>query len=175
MINNEIKSTMVNVVTEDGKGLKLMSLNEAIELAKQTNEDVICLNDSTEVPVVKIMDYGKFQYEKNKKAKDNKKKARLNTQGSKKIVISDSIAEHDLMVKANNIDRLLKDGNKVKLVITYKGRSIKMIEHGPSKLQTLVRYIKHPYRIESEPSICSNEVVMCIVPNKVTGKQKGRQ
>ena len=83
MINNEIKSNMVNVVAEDGKGLQLMKLSEAIELAEKTGEDVVCLNDKAEIPVVKIMDYGKFQYEKAKKVKDNKKKARLNAQGTK--------------------------------------------------------------------------------------------
>lgn len=166
MINNEIKSSMVNVVAEDGKGLRLMKLSEAIELAEKTGEDVVCLNDKAEIPVVKIMDYGKFQYEKSKKAKDNKKKARLNAQGTKEIVISDSIAEHDLIIKANNIDRLLKDGNKVRLTIRYKGRSIKMIENGPGKLQVLVSHLKTPYRIESTPKIEGNKVVMCVVPDK---------
>ena len=166
MVNNEIKSKMVNVVAEDGKGLRLMKLSEAIELAEQTGEDVVCLNDKSDIPVVKIMDYGKFQYEKSKKAKDNKKKSRLNAQGTKEIIISDSIAEHDLIIKANNIDRLLKDGNKVRLTIRYKGRSIRLIEQGPSKLQTLASHLKHPYRIDSTPKIEGNKVVMCVVPDK---------
>lgn len=166
MINNEIKSDMVNVVAEDGKGLRLMKLSEAIELAEQTGEDVICLNNKDDIPVVKIMDYGKFQYEKSKRAKDNKKKARLNAQGTKEIIISDSIAEHDLIIKANNIDRLLKDGNKVRLIIRYKGRSIRMIESGPGKLQELASHLKHPYKVESAPNIEGNRVVMCVVPEK---------
>lgn len=166
MINNEIKSEMVNVVTEDGKGLRLMKLSEAIELAEQTDEDVVCLNDKADIPVVKIMDYGKFQYEKSKKAKDNKKKARLNAQGTKEIIISDSIAEHDLIIKANNIDRLLKDGNKVRLTIRYKGRSVRLIAQGPGKLQALAGHLKHPYKIESTPKIEGNKVVMCVVPDK---------
>lgn len=167
MINNEIKSKMVNVVAEDGKGLRLMELSEAIALAEETGEDVVCLNDKAEIPVVKIMDYGKFQYEKAKKAKDNKKKARLNAQGTKEINISDSIAEHDLIIKANSVDRLLKEGNKVKLTIKYKGRSVRMIEQGPSKLQALASYLKHPYKIESTPKIEGNRVVMCVIPDKV--------
>lgn len=166
MINNEIKSSMVNVVTEGGKELRLMKLSEAIELAEQTGEDVVCLNDKADIPVVKIMDYGKFQYEKSKKAKDNKKRARLNAQGTKDIIISDSIAEHDLIIKANNIDRLLKDGNKVRLTIKYKGRSVRLIEQGPSKLQALTSHLKYPYKIESTPKIVGNRVVMCVVPDK---------
>lgn len=166
MINNEIKSNMVNVVAEDGKGLQLMKLSEAIELAEKTGEDAVCLNDKAEIPVVKIMDYGKFQYEKAKKVKDNKKKARLNAQGTKEIVISDSIAEHDLIIKANNIDRLLKEGNKVRLTIRYKGRSVRLINQGPEKLQALVSHLKYSYRIESTPKIEGNRVSMCVVPDK---------
>lgn len=166
MINNEIKSKMVNLVAEDCKGLRLMKLSDAIALAEETGEDVVCINDKSEIPVVKIMDYGKFQYEKAKKAKDNKKKARLNAQGTKEINISDSIAEHDLIIKANSVDRLLKEGNKVKLTIKYKGRSIRMIEQGPSKLQALAGHLKHPYKIESTPKIEGNKVVMCVIPDK---------
>lgn len=166
MVNNEIKSSMVNVVTEGEKGLRLMKLSEAIELAEKTGEDVVCLNDKADIPVVKIMDYGKFQYEKAKKAKDNKKKARLNAQGVKEIVISDSIAEHDLIIKANNIDRLLREDNKVRLTIRYKGRSVRLINQGPEKLQALVSHLTYPYRIESTPKIEGNRVTMCVVPGK---------
>ena len=136
MINNEIKSNTVNVVTEtDGKnGLKLMKLSEAIKLAEKTGEDVVCLNDKAEIPVVKIMDYKKFQYEKAKKAKDNKKKAKSKMQDIKDIIISDSIAEHDLEIKAKSVDRILKSGDKVRLTIKYKGRSIRLIGQGPEKI-----------------------------------------
>ena len=166
MINNEIKSKMVNVVADDGKGLQLMELSEAIALAEENGEDVICLNNKSDIPVVKIMDYGKFQYEKAKKAKDNKKKAKLNAQDTKEIVISDVIAEHDLKIKAKNADRLINEGNKVKLTIRYKGRAARFINEGPEKLQLLAGFMQSKYKIEKIPKIEGNKVSMVVVPNK---------
>lgn len=168
MINNEIKSNTVNVVTEtEGKkGLKLMKLSEAIKLAEKTGEDVVCLNDKAEIPVVKIMDYKKFQYEKAKKAKDNKKKAKSKMQDIKDIIISDSIAEHDLEIKAKSVDRILKSGDKVRLTIKYKGRSIRLIGQGPERLGTLVSKVTSDYKIDKAPKIEGNRVTMLISPKK---------
>lgn len=165
MINNEIKSNTVNVVTEtDGKkGLKLMKLSEAMKLAEKTGEDVVCLNDKAEIPVVKIMDYKKFQYEK---AKDNKKKAKSKMQDIKDIIISDSIAEHDLEIKAKSVDRILKSGDKVRLTIKYKGRSIRLIGQGPERLGTLVSKVTSDYKIDKAPKIEGNRVTMLISPKK---------
>lgn len=166
MINNEIKSEMVSVVNNDGKGVKVMKLTEAMKIAESQGLDVICINDKADTPIVKIMDYGKFQYEKAKRAKDNKKKARLNAQDTKEIVISDSIAEHDLMIKAKNIDRILKDGDKVRLTIRYKGRSVRLINQGPEKLQALTNYITANYKVDKAPKIEGNKVTMCVAPVK---------
>lgn len=166
MINNEIKSNVVNVVLEEGKGLKQMSLEEAIALAEETGEDVVCLNDKAEIPVVKIMDYGKFQYEKAKKAKDNKKKARLAAQDTKDIVISDSIAEHDLKIKANTADRIINEGDKVRLIIRYKGRAVAFINEGPAKLQALVDKMESEFTVTAKPKIDGRQVMMTLTPNK---------
>ena len=71
-----------------------------------------------------------------------------------------------MIIKANNIDRLLKEGNKVRLTIRYKGRSVRLINQGPEKLQALVSHLKYSYRIESTPKIEGNRVSMCVVPDK---------
>ena len=166
MINHEIKSEFVNVVNDDTKGLTKMLLSEAIGIAEEEGLDVICLNSKGDIPVVKIGDYGKYQYEKQKKEKDNRKKARLNSQDMKEISIRDSIAEHDLKVKAHNIDRLLKENNKVKLVIVYKGRSIRLINQGPEKLQQLAGLVTEKYNIDKTPRIEGNKVTMVLSPIK---------
>lgn len=166
MINREIKSSVVKVVSDEDKKLTQMSLEDAIRLAEESGYDVVCLNDKENIPIVKIMDYGKFQYEKTKRDKDNKKKARLKAQDTKEIIISDSIAEHDLIIKANNVDRLIKEGNRVRLTIKYKGRTIRMIGNGPARLQSLVSHLKSEYKIESTPKIEGNKVSMSVIPFK---------
>lgn len=169
LINNEIKSKVVNVVNEGSKGMTQMSLEEAIELAESQGKDVICLNSKESIPVVKIADYGKFMYEKAKKDKDNRKKARLNSQDIKEIQISDSIAQHDLEIKAKNIDRIISDGDKVRLVIKYKGRSIRLINEGPGKLQALVGLLNSKYKIDKTPQIEGNKVTMLVAPDAKKG------
>lgn len=166
MINEEIKSAVVRVINNEGKGLTEMSLKDAIALAEESEEDVICINDKDEIPIVKIADYGKFLYEKQKKEKDNKKKARLKAQDVKEIQIGDSIAEHDLKIKAKNADRILADGDKVKLVIRYKGRSIRLINQGPEKLQALANLITASFKIDKTPQIEGNKVTMVVSPCK---------
>lgn len=165
MINREIKSSVVNVVMEDGAGLKQMTLTDAIELAEQTGEDVVCMKDG-DIPVVKIMDYKKYLYEKNKKEKENKKKARLSAQGFKEVTFFNVIAEHDLKIKAKNVDRLLNEKNKVKISVRYRGREVAFINKGPQKLESLLSLLETNYKIEKAPKIEGKQVSMTIVPSK---------
>lgn len=166
MVNNEIKSEIVNLVREGEKGVTEMKLADAIALAEETGEDVICINDKGDIPVVKIGDYSRFQYEKAKKQKEAKKKARQSAQELKEITIGDAIAEHDLQVKARNIDRLLRDGNKVKLTIRFKGRTIQLIHQGPMRLQQLANLVSVDYKIDKTPKTEGNKVSMVIAPKK---------
>lgn len=166
MINNEIKSDVVNVVQENGKGLIKMKLTDAIKIAEEQGYDVICINTNGDIPVVKIANYGKFQYEKSKKEKENKKKARLNAQQLKEIIISDSIAKHDLEIKAKNADRIINEGDKVKLTIKYRGRTVRLINNGPEMLQNLVEMMHSNYNIDKTPKIEGNKVSMVISPKK---------
>ncbi len=164
MINHEIQSDYVNVVGEEG--LTKMTLDEAIRLAEETGEDVVMVNNSRDIPVVKIMEYSKYLYDKKKKEKDNRKKSRMSSQDTKEIRISDSIAENDIMVKAKNVDRILKDGDKVKITIRYKGRLIRQINEGPEKIKYLVSKVTEEFKIDKEPKIEGNIVSMIIAPSK---------
>lgn len=164
MINNEIKAKEVNLVNTDTKGITRMSTDDAIRLADEQGLDLICVNEKGDIPVVKIGDYKKFLYDKQKKEKENKKKARLNSQETKEIQISDVIAEHDLEIKAKNADRIIKEGNKVRLVIRYRGRSIRLIEQGPNKLRNLVTKMQSNFKIDAEPKIEGNRVIMLVSP-----------
>lgn len=166
MINNEIKSEVVDLISKEHKGVDRITLAEAIKLAEQTDEDVICINSKSEIPVVKIGNYEKFLYEKEKKAKENKKKARQKSQVLKEIKMGDSIAEHDMKIKAKNVSRILKEGNKVSLVITYKGRGMRLIGQGADKLYKVIEFVDTEFKIDSEPKIDGNKVYMVISPKK---------
>lgn len=164
-INKEIMADKVRVVDSE-KGTTLMSLEDAIKLAEDQGEDLICLKED-EIPVCKIYNYKKFVYEKNKKDKDNKKKARLKSADTKVIQLRDVTAEHDLKIKAKNITRIIEDGDKVKAIIQYKGRSIRLIDTGKEKLKKLLSFIDAEYKIESDIKIEGNNVTVTIAPIRV--------
>lgn len=162
-INNEIKSTEVMLVG-DSAGAQRMKLTDAIELAESRGEDVVEISNKEGLPVVKICSYDKFIYDKQKKEKELRKKQRSNIQQLKEVQISDSIAKHDLEVKAKTVDRLLNEGAKVTLSIRYRGRAMKMIHGGPSKLQALADLVTVEYKVDTPIKIDGNRVTMTLKP-----------
>ena len=164
MINREIKADVVNLITEGEKGLHTMSLDEAINLAEEQGLDVILISDKQEIPIVRIGDYSKFLYEKKRKERENAKKARLNSQETKEIIISTSISEHDLKTKANNVDRILKGNDKVKLTIRYKGREVRLINQGIEKIKTFEQLITVKHTVVKPATIDGKQVSMVVAP-----------
>ena len=165
MINNEIKARQVRLVTDD-RGAVIVNTVDALRDAEEQGLDLICINQSGEIPVVMIGDYSKYLYEKQKKEKENKKKAKLNSQEVKEIQISDSIAENDLKTKAKNIDRILKEGDKVKLSIRYKGRMARYVNEGVERIEALEQMVTFKHRIDKPAKIEGTSVSMVIAPLK---------
>lgn len=156
-----IKSEKVRLITEQGN--KVISTQEAIKEAQDKELDLIILNDSVEIPICKIGDYSKYLYEQKKKEKENKKKNKPIE--VKEIKISDSTQTNDLKTKAKLIDKFLINGNKVKLSIRYKGRSIKQIKEGPQKIQNLMDFINKDYIIDT-PMKTNNNIVTITICQK---------
>lgn len=119
-INNQIRVPEVRVIDDDGTNLGIMSVNEAIRMAESKNLDLIEISPNAVPPIAKITDYGKFQYLENKKQKAAKAKSQVTE--VKNIQISIGISDRDLELKAKNASEFLKEGNKVRIVLTLKGR-----------------------------------------------------
>ena len=154
MINREIKVDVVNLITEGEKGLHTMSLDEAINLAEEQELDVILISDKQEIPIVRIGDYSKFLYEKKRKERENAKKARLNSQETKEIIISTSISEHDLKTKANNVDRILKGNDK----------EVRLINQGIEKIKSFEQLITVKHTVIKPATIDGKQVSMVVAP-----------
>ncbi len=118
--NNEIREKEVRVVTFDGEQLGIMSSREAQRIADEKEMDLVMISATAKPPVCRIMDYGKFIYEQNKKEKEAKKKQKIVE--LKEIRFSPNIEEHDMNTKATNALKFLKDGDKVKVTIRFRGR-----------------------------------------------------
>lgn len=164
MYNTKVKAETVRLVWDDIK--EVMSYSKVKELAEKEELDIICLSDKSEIPVVTLGDWGKFQYEQAKKEKERQKKIRENTADLKVIKIGDATALNDLKTKARNIDKMLCDGDKVKIVITYKGRSIRMIGEGEDKINALVDLVSAKYIIDKPCKTEGNSVSITLAPDK---------
>lgn len=119
-INTAIRAKEVRVIGADGENLGVMSLQEALDIAGRDNLDLIEISSATEIPITKIADYGKYQYELNKKAKEVKAKSHVTE--TKGIQVKVATGEGDLAVKAKRVAVWLKEKHRVKIDLFLSGR-----------------------------------------------------
>ena len=159
-------SKSVRLIKGNGEKPEIMDSNKALEIATEMGLDLICKSESADMPVVIIEDYGKYMYELGKKEKELKKKQKQNVQDLKEIQINDTTAENDLKVKAKNIDRILKGRDKVKISIRYKGRAIRLISGGETKIRSLLNMLTMEYREDTPVKTEGSTVSIIIAPVK---------
>ena len=128
LINEEIKIPEVRLVTDEGEMLGVVKIAKALEMAQERDLDLVLISPAAVPPVCKIMDYGKFCFEKEKRAKEAKKKQQV--VDVKEIQLSCTIGEHDFQTKLNHAHRFLKGGDKVKVVVRFRGREMRHTELG---------------------------------------------
>jgi translation initiation factor IF-3 len=122
LINEQIKSHKLRVISEDGENLGIMIRDAALNLARQKELDLVLLSDKDEMPLVKIMDFGKSLYIKKKKMAEGKKKQKVIK--VKEIKMKPKIGEHDFQTKLNQSVGFLKEGHKLKVTLVFSGREI---------------------------------------------------
>lgn len=120
LINEKIKFKILEVIDETGKHLGEMSRNDALKLAQDKDLDLIVIAIQNNKVIAKILDYGKFKFEQKRKQKENKKNQQVIK--VKEIKVKPLIGDHDLKVRADNAQKWLADGNKVKFIIEARGR-----------------------------------------------------
>lgn len=147
----------------DGNENTVVSLEEAMGMAQESGLDLVQVGGNQERAVCKVMDYNKFLYEQHKREKKNRSK---NKQELKEVRLSDGTAENDLKVKAKNISRILKEGDKVQIVITYKGRMVSFISRGLDKLKDIEKLIEQAHIVDKAPKIEGNRVYMVLSPKR---------
>ncbi|CDF58476.1 translation initiation factor IF-3 [Thermobrachium celere] len=164
LINEEIRAKELRVVTADGEQLGIMPTKQALEIAEARQLDLVLIAPKAEPPVAKIMDYGKFIYEQQKKEKEAKKKQKQIT--VKEIRITPNIEEHDLNVKAKNAEKFLKDGDKVKVTVRFRGREADYAHFGEEILNRFYEKLKEVGQIEKPAKLEGKNMTMVIAPKK---------
>ncbi|PJE51267.1 MAG: translation initiation factor IF-3 [Candidatus Yanofskybacteria bacterium CG10_big_fil_rev_8_21_14_0_10_36_16] len=143
--NNQIRVPEVKVIDAEGKDLGVMKTHEALKISQAAGLDLIEVGPSSRPPVVKIMDFGKYMYQKSKKGNQKKSVA----QEVKGIKIGFQTSIHDLEVRAKQADKFLKKGHRVSIILKLKGREKSKGNVGAEKLNHFLEFITEIHEIES--------------------------
>ncbi len=163
-INEEIRDREIRVVDSSGNQLGIMSSRQALEIAADSMLDLVKIAPHAKPPVCKIMDYGKYVFEQSKREKEAKKNQRVVS--IKEIRFSPKIEAHDLQIKARNAQRFLKDGNKVKVTIRFRGREVDHIAFGQKALERFFEIIKDYGAIEKAAKLEGRNMSMVLSPKQ---------
>lgn len=163
-INEEIRDKEVRVIDSDGTQLGILPIEEALQLSIDRKLDLVKVAPQAKPPVCKIMDYGKYRYELQKKEKEARKKQKQNIVELKEIRLSTFIEEHDLMVKANNAVKFLKEGDKVKVSLRFRGRERDHVDVGQRVMQRFAEAISDAGNVERAPLLEGRSLIMILAP-----------
>ncbi len=162
MINEEIRDREVRVVDQNGEQLGVMSSRDALALAEERQLDLVKIAPQARPPVCKLMDYGKYRFEQSKKEREFRKNQKVIT--VKEVRLSATIEDHDIDVKFKNAVKFLKDGNKVKVTIRFRGRQITHSEIGRQVMVEFADRIKEYGTVDKAPQIEGRNMSMFISP-----------
>jgi len=161
-INEDIRAREVRVVDAESNQLGIMPLREALRMAEERQLDLVEIAALAKPPVCRIMDYGKHKYEQSKRDKEVRKKQKIIS--VKEIKFRPNIEEHDFDTKTRNVIRFLKDGDKVKATIMFRGRQIVHTQLGYQILKKLAEEIKDYATVERQPKLEGKNMIMILAP-----------
>ena len=161
-INDQIRVREVRLIREEGERQGIMSTLEALEIAREHSLDLVEVAPQASPPVVKIMDYGKFKFENEKKVRDSKKKQKLLR--LKEIRMQPKIDEHDLEFKSKHVKDFLAEGNKVKVTVRFRGRELAHTELGLDVLKDVLKRIEGEYVMDKPPAMEGRFMSMVLSP-----------
>jgi len=161
-INREIRAREVRVIDPEGKQLGILPLVEALRLAANVELDLVEVSSKSEPPVCRIMDYGKFKYQQSKKAHEAKKKQAI--VHIKEVKMRPKTEEHDFQFKVKHIERFLKEGDKIKVTVVFRGRELAFPDHGRNMLNRIQELVKEWGKVEQNPKFEGRNFVMILTP-----------
>jgi len=164
LINEEIREKEVRVIGDDGETLGMMSGNAALKLAYDRGLDLVLIAPQATPPVCRIMDYGKYRFDREKKEKEAKKKQQVVE--LKEVQLSCRIDVHDFETKARNAIRFLKAGNKVRVVVRFRGREMAHQEMGRDVMARFEQAVSEAGTVDKKPVLDGRNLSMVIVPVK---------
>lgn len=164
LINEEITVAQVRLVGENGEQLGIVPVDQAQNLSIDKGLDLVMIAPKAEPPVCRIMDYGKFRFEQEKREKEAKKKQQIVE--TKEIQLSCNIGDHDFQTKLNHAFRFLKEGNKVKVCVRFKGREMRHTELGMEVIMKFAEAASECAQIDKKPVLEGRNLTLFLAPLK---------
>ncbi len=160
-VNHQIKAPQVRLVVE-GEGARIVPLIEALRIAEEKGLDLVEISPEQNPPVCKILDFGKWKFEQQKKKKlQQKNQQQIDI---KEIKFKPKIGEHDYQIKLRKAIEFLEDGNKVKITLRFRGREISHSEIGMELIQRFVHDTESYSTVELEPKLDGRQILLVLAP-----------
>jgi translation initiation factor IF-3 len=163
-INERIRFPKIRVIDTDGAQLGIMTPQDALTRADEKDLDLVLVSDKADPPVCRIMDYGKFKFEQEKKAREARKKQ--HTADVKEVKMRYKIEPHDYNVRVNQAKRFLKDGDKVKATVMFRGREIQHTDLAEVLLKRMATDLEAVAEVQQYPKKEGRNMMMLLSPKK---------
>ena len=176
LINDEIQEKEIRLIGSDGEQMGLMSSAEAQKIADEQDLDLVMISPNAKPPVCKIMDYGKYRFEQNKKVKEAKKNQHV--MDVKEIRMSPGIGENDFNTKLKNGQKFLADGDRVKVTVRFRGREMAHTNIGEKLLRDFAAKCTDVANLDKEPKLEGRNMSIFLSPksqNQLKKEQKAKK
>lgn len=161
-VNDAIKSQTVRLIDAEGEQVGVVHIREAIEMAESAGLDLVEISPNAEPPVCKILDFGKFKYESQKRKAEQKKKQKVIE--IKEIKLRPNIDDNDYEVKMRSLRRFIEEGNKVKVTLRFRGRELAHQELGMDVLNRVREDFADITKVEQFPKMEGRQMTMVMAP-----------
>ncbi|WP_199689986.1 translation initiation factor IF-3 [Roseburia sp. 1XD42-34] len=161
-VNEKIRAREVRLIDANGDQLGVKSRQEALEIAQKRNLDLVLVAPNAKPPVCRIMDYGKYRFEQQKKEKEARKKQKVIN--VKEVRFTPGIGDHDFETKLKNARKFLEKGDKVKAAVRFRGRAITHKELGREVLDRFAEEVKDIATVETKPKMEGRNMFMMLAP-----------
>ena len=168
--NENIRAPKVRVIGESGEQLGVMTLGDAIQMARQQELDLVEVSPNADPPVARMLDYGKLRYLYSKKERESRKSQKSTE--LREVRFRPNIGQHDLEAKLRKVKEFIGDGAKVKLTVRFRGRESVHQQVGLGLLKRVAEDLKDEIRLEKPPSMEGRALSMILIPNTSKTEKK---
>lgn len=161
-MNQDIRAARILLIDQNGEKQGVMPISAALEAAEEAGLDLVEISPNSDPPVCKLLDYGKFRFQEQKKKAEARKKQKIVE--IKEIKLRPNIDKHDYEVKIKAMHRFFEEGDKVKVTLRFKGREMAHPELGMKVLQQVKTDFEEHTKVEFEPKMEGKQLVMILAP-----------